>query len=150
VNKFIVVGLFAVVAFASSRAASSSENRDPAQDRQTLLALEDQWLHARDAAILDRILAFDFVHIAPGGYVLSKDEHIAWFEKHMPPVDRSVRLDRVRVRIYGDTGIVNGWVISTDPQSTKERRTAFTDVFVFRDGRWQAVNAQEDSVDSPH
>jgi hypothetical protein len=60
-----------------------------------------------------------------------------------------VRLEQVRVRIYGNTGIVNGLAINTGPEG-KESRTAFTDVFVFCDGHWQPVNAQEDPVDSPH
>lgn len=120
--------------------------RTPASDRRTLLTLEDQWLNARDAATLDSVLASDFVHIVPGGYVLNKSEHIDWFVKHIPPANRNVRLDHVEVRLYGDTGIVNGFVIAADAQGNETHRTAFTDVFVFRDGRWQAVNAQEDEV----
>ncbi len=49
----------------------------------------------------------------------------------------------MRVRIYGDVGIVNGTVVSGT------QRTAFTDVFAFRDGRWQAVNAQENAIGGP-
>jgi len=145
----LVAAVFAVLVTTSFLRAFPPANRDQTQDRQSLLDLEEQWLNARDAGTLDRILASDFVHIAPGGYVLSKDEHIAWFEKHMPPANRNVRLEQVRVRIYGDTGIVNGLAINTGPEG-KESRTAFTDVFVFCDGHWQAVNAQEDPVDSPH
>jgi len=41
-------------------------------------------------------------------------------------------------------------VVNADQQGKEEHRTAFTDVFVFRDGRWQAVNAQKNAVDSLH
>lgn len=146
----LIVSLVVLLALSPSLSASSPANRDTALDEKTLLNLEDQWLRARDAATLDRILASDFVHIAPGGYVLSKAEHIAWFVKHVPPADRKVRLDQLRVRVYGDAGIVNGFVVNADQQGKEEHRTAFTDVFVFRDGRWQAVNAQENAVDSLH
>lgn len=124
----------------------AATQRTPASDKQTLLTLEDQWLHAQNVATLDRILASDFVHIVPGGYILSKSEHIDWFAKHILPAHRNVRLDQVEVRLYGDTGIVNGFVIAADEHGKETHRTAFTDVFVFRDGRWQAVNAQEDQV----
>jgi hypothetical protein len=150
VNRMrFISSLIAVLAFFTLLSTGTAANRDRAQDKEALLSLENQWLHARDAETLDRILASDFVHIAPGGYVLSKAEHIAWFEKHTPPADRDVKLEHVTVRIYGDTGIVNGFVVNIDSHSRGESRTAFTDVFVIRDGRWQAVNAQEDLVDPP-
>jgi hypothetical protein len=47
----------------------------------------------------------------------------------------------LNVRLYGDTAIVNGSVIAADDNGELER-TMFTDVFVYRDGRWQAVNAR--------
>jgi len=48
--------------------------------------------------------------------------------------------------LYGDVGIANGSVIATDASGKELDRTMFTDVFVYRDGRWQAINAQENSV----
>ena len=49
-------------------------------------------------------------------------------------------------RIYGDVGIVNGVVVRTTSDGAAPRRTLFTDVFVYREGRWQAVNSQENEV----
>jgi hypothetical protein len=40
------------------------------------------------------------------------------------------------VRVYGEAGIVNGVVIETTDHG--ERKTLFTDVFAYRDGKWQA------------
>jgi len=151
VNRLrFIISLVAVLGFLTLLSPGTVATRDRAQDEELLLSLETQWLHARDAGTLDRILASEFVHIAPGGYVLNKAEHIAWFEKHTPPADREVKLEHVSIRVYGDTGIVNGFVVNIDSQGNGGRRTAFTDVFVFRDGRWQAVNAQEDLVDPTH
>jgi hypothetical protein len=47
----------------------------------------------------------------------------------------------MRVRVYGTVGIVNGEVVA----SAKDirRRTLFTDVFAYRNGKWQAISAQE-------
>jgi hypothetical protein len=47
------------------------------------------------------------------------------------------------VRIYGTAGIVNGVVVATDKSGGVVKKIIFTDVFAFRDGHWQAVNAQE-------
>jgi hypothetical protein len=47
----------------------------------------------------------------------------------------------LHVRIYGNVGIVNGMVVEAG--SGAPRKTLFTDVFACRDGKWQAVNAQE-------
>jgi hypothetical protein len=41
---------------------------------------------------------------------------------------------------------MNGLLIATDENGKELSRWLFTDVFVRRDGRWQAVNAQETPV----
>ena len=131
--------LFIVAAFAQTA-------RDPVKDRQALIALEEEWLHAHDATTLDRILASDFVHVINIDHFLTKQEHIEWVVKHPEPKGRHTKFDKLNVRLYGDVGIVNGSVIATDGPGKEIDRTMFTDVFVFRDGRWQAVNAQENKV----
>jgi predicted GNAT superfamily acetyltransferase len=50
--------------------------------------------------------------------------------------------------MYGDVGIVNGIVVTSDAHGKDVNRTIFTDVFVYRDGRWQAINAQENKVEA--
>jgi Domain of unknown function (DUF4440) len=120
--------------------------RKPANDRVEIINLEQDWLHAHDAASLDRILAPDFVHVIPIDHFLTKQEHIDWVVKHPEPKERHTNFDKLNVRLYGDVGIVNGSVIATDDNGKELDRTMFTDVFVFRGGRWQAVNAQENQV----
>jgi len=41
--------------------------------------------------------------------------------------------------LYDDVGIVTGIVITSDRHGKDVHRTIFTDVFVYRDGRWQAI-----------
>ena len=142
--NFIRLGLFLFFLFPVSAFAQTA--RDPGKDRQAMVELEQEWLHARDAATLDRILASDFVHVIPSDHSLTKQENIAWFVKHPQPKDRHTNFDKLNVRIYGDVGIVNGSVLATDDSGKELARTMFTDVFVFRDMRWQAVNAQENVV----
>ena len=136
-----VTALFLFLSFALAQTA-----RDPAKDREAIVALEQEWLHAHDAATLDRILASDFVHVVPVDHFLTKQEHIDWTVKHPEPNERHTKFDKLQVRLYGDVGIVNGSVIATDENGNELDRTVFTDVFVYRDGRWQAVNGQENAV----
>jgi ketosteroid isomerase-like protein len=126
----------------------AQQGRDRTNDREAVTQLENQWLHAKDAATLDRILAPDFVHVIPADRFLTKQEHISWFVKHPAPSDRHTKFDKFQVRFYGDTAIVNGSVIATDHNGKDLDRTMFTDIFVLRDGRWQAVNGQENAVGS--
>jgi hypothetical protein len=115
-------------------------------DRNDLEAIERQWLASEhDSAVLGRILADDFIHPVPAGVFLTKAQHIDWAVRHPGPKGREQRFDQLRIRTYGDVGVVTGLVISTGSEG-REARTVFTDVFVRRNGRWQAVNAQENAV----
>jgi hypothetical protein len=120
--------------------------RQPAKDRQAITDLEQKWLHSHDGSTLDRILASDFVHVIPVDHFLTKQEHIDWVVKHPEAKGRHTKFDKLNVRLYGDTAIVNGSVIAAEDNGKELDRTMFTDVFVFRDGRWQAVNAQENVI----
>ena len=116
----------------------------PGTDQQRALeALEQRWLGVEDdPSALESILADDFIHVLPMGFV-TKREQIDYMRAHPAPKDATTRrFDDLRVRVYGIAGVVTGIVVATAPDG-KTERTAFTDVFAFRDGRWQAVNAQE-------
>ena len=56
------------------------------------------------------------------------------------------RFDKLEVRVYGATAITTGIVEASDSPEAKLRKTIFTGVFVYRDNRWQAVNAQENEI----
>jgi hypothetical protein len=152
-RRSLAPSLFALLAavattFLASRALAQSTRapRTIEQDRQTLIALEHDWLaHLRDSATLERILAPDFVHAVEPGEFRTKEQHIAWGVKHPLSPNHTARFERLEVRLYGDVGIASGIVASSDG-SEHVARSLFTDVFAFRDGRWQAVHAQENSL----
>jgi hypothetical protein len=136
------LGLLLACTISSRTLLAQATPHGPERDRQTLETLEHEWLETHDSTTLDRILAPDFVHPVSGGLVLTKAQHIAWAVTHVPPPGITRRFEQMRVRLYGDVGIVNGIVVATQG-GHETARTLFTDVFVYRDGRWQAVNAQE-------
>jgi uncharacterized protein DUF4440 len=124
-------------------AQSTSSQRTTEHDRQALIAVEHDWLaHLRDSATLERILAPDFVHAVEPGQFLTKEQHISWNAQHPLSPDHEAHFEKLQVRLYGDVGIASGIVSSSDGED-HVARSLFTDVFAFRNGRWQAVHAQE-------
>jgi len=120
--------------------------RDPAADRQAVIAIENDWIaHEHDRAALERILAPDFQHPVFTGDVLTKEQHIAWTTTHVPPPSFQSRFERLDVRVFGDIAIATGIAAATN-DGRDAGRTLFTDIFRFKDGRWQAIEAQETPV----
>ncbi len=126
----------------AAQAQAAPEPTDAAI-RNAIVRLEHEWLDVRDTGTLSRILADDFVHVLPADFV-SKADEIGFRRKHgWNRPDEKTEFENLRVRVYGQIAIANGVVKATNNKTGIVRRTRFTDVFVFRDGRWQAVNAQE-------
>jgi hypothetical protein len=124
----------------------STPQRSADGDRQTLIELEREWLMANDASTLNRILASDFVHPVFTGDFLTKTEHIDWVTRHPRPANIKPRFERLDVRLYGDMAIANGIVVTSDESGKEIGRNVFTDVFAYRNGRWEAINGQETDV----
>lgn len=110
--------------------------------KQQLLDLENHWLQEEhNPQALESILAPDFLHVLSAG-IITKEEHIDYWRRHPPQKPEPKKhFEDMHVRVYGSVGIVNGAVVAEDGQGV--RRTLFTDVFAYRDGKWQAVSAQE-------
>ena len=111
------------------------------KSKQELLDLENHWLQVEDdPAALESILAPDFLHVVPAG-IITKDEQLSFMRRHPRREQGSKHFENLHVRVYGNVGIVNGEVVAAGKQGAQ--KTLFTDVFAYRDGKWQAVNAQE-------
>ena len=109
---------------------------------QSLKKLEHEWVDATvkmDTATLDRILADDWVAQGPMGPA-SKAEVLADIKPGNEKLE-SINLGDMKVRVFGDTAVVLG---SDDEKSSyKGKDTSghylWMDVFVKRNGHWQAV-----------
>jgi hypothetical protein len=142
VSAFLSIGPF------HTGGVSTSLQRNAAQDKQALIELENTWLKSEhDAAVLERILAPDFVHPVTTGDFLTKAQHIFYASRRVPPANLKQHFEQMNVRLYGDVGVVNGIVVTSDQNGKPLDRSIFTDVFAYRDGRWQAINAQENKVE---
>jgi hypothetical protein len=139
--------LFLVSLLSSTIATAQAKHRSLEKDHLSLIALENEWLaNEHNAASLQKIIAYDFVHPVVTGDLLTRSQHIRYSTEYRPPSGQKNHFDNLNVRIYGNTGIVNGIVVTTDSAGSTVNRTIFTDVFVYRGRRWQAVNAQENTI----
>lgn len=111
---------------------------------QVLRDVENAWVKAlaqHDTAALEKILAPEFRHTTYTGAVLGRAQSLA-AAKDSRSNGVENRLEDVQVRVFENRfGIVSGVNAASSPAGSA--RLHFTDVFVFRDGRWQAVSAQE-------
>ena len=115
------------------------------EDPETALPrLEAAWMAAwvaNDRATCASILADDFLLTSARGVLMSKEEWLAsldWI------VAQRFEWEEVRVRPFGDVAVVHS---RTNQQATVRDqdwsgRFLMTDVWVWRDGRWQVVARQ--------
>ena len=118
-------------------------------DAQQLLTLEQRWLAAamqRDATTLQAILTDDFVDVTYQGGLRDKADHL---QSSLAPSKPKQTLGELKVRIYGDTGVVTGLNTIVADDGSFTARVRFTDVFVKQQGVWRAVSAQETLEKNP-
>ena len=115
-------------------------------DEQQVRQLEHEWIDAfrrGDTETLDRILADDFIFTDPEGKLLTKAEWMADMTSGELTFE-SIYIDALQVRMYGDAAVANGRV--TVKAQSKEGgfngQYCYTDKYVKRGGRWQAVAEQ--------
>jgi ketosteroid isomerase-like protein len=127
----------------------------PASERTAaaLMRVEQEWLTAlkqRDVGTLGHILGQEFIDSDFQGDPVTRAQYLAFFAKAPPRPAPLLHQDfadtEVRFVAGGEVAIVTGVVVSQPPSGTgakAQTHSRFTDVFVWRDGRWQAVTAQE-------
>lgn len=120
-------------------------NSNAEQEVRRLMREWDEAYMRRDTSALDRILADDFSFTDAAGKVSNKMQYImAIIKSPDMMLIKPFNSDDVNVRVYGDTAVVTG----RSPLKGRPRgRTLsdlyrFTDVWVNRQGRWQAVASQ--------
>jgi ketosteroid isomerase-like protein len=120
---------------------------------QILIRMEQDWSQAdiqRDATALNQILAEDWIGIDFEGTILNKAQALQGIGSGSGSLQSTVLRD-MKVRVYGNTAVVTG----TDTEkgeyhgTDSSGRYCWTDVFVRRNGRWQAVSSQSTKLTVP-
>lgn len=122
-----------------------ADSGHPLSDATLLTYLEKDWTDAmmrKDTAWLERNLASDFSSVHPvTGALQTKAQDIA---EITAMTFNSMEMSDLTTRVEGDTAVVTG--VGTARGVDKDGKpfagkVRFTDVFVKRDGRWQALSA---------
>ena len=139
-----VIALFIFALLATWAATQNQETASTAAATQ-VQNVERQWLDAyeqRDTAAMQRIVADDFLITFPDGSTQTKADLVA-FTRQSPRPGHSAkfRTEGVRARVFGDTVVLTGRVISEYGRDgkTSTEEMLYTDTYVRLNGRWQVV-----------
>jgi ketosteroid isomerase-like protein len=116
----------------------------PQDDQAALLTLQQvlakAWMSG-DRATIERIIAEDWRSTGPDGRMADRASVLAEvFDKGIHKI-RKLDIDDVSARVFGDAAVVTGRTQASGEfdGSSYDVVIRFTDTFVRRDGRWQAV-----------
>lgn len=130
-----------------------TDARQPSRAVEAILRLEREimdHIREKDTRALERLLTADFVYRTPGAEVSRAD-----FLKGVASVPgriTSVGGEGLRVSFYGETAVLTGVQrarVRADDGTEQEGLTAFTDVFVRRNGRWRLALAYGVELPAP-
>jgi ketosteroid isomerase-like protein len=113
-------------------------------------ALEMQWRQAQlsnDVAVMDRLLADDYIGISATGTIETKPEALALRRAgtlHITALD----LNDLKVRIYGDTAVVTSRadLEGTNGASDISGKYRYTRVYNRRYGQWKIVSFEASRI----
>ena len=149
-SRTAVAALASLAVLAAVPRASLAADPKRTADEKALVQLETEWsaaILAADLATLERILADDFVQVGAFGS-FDKKQAIADLRSGKYKVTSMSPPRDMKVRFFGDVAVVTG---AGEEKSTFQGKDTsgtwvWTDVWVKRKGRWQAVASQATPV----
>jgi ketosteroid isomerase-like protein len=120
--------------------------RAQAKNGDALIHAEQTWarsLEHQDAPTLGCILADEFEDAGPDGKLTDRVITLAKAAEH-----RAVHheLSDLHAHVQGDFGYIRGLAAAIDAQGKVVAKVRFTDVYEYRDGRWQCVAGHESMI----
>ena len=123
-----------------------------ARDEADVLQLETEWVKAlqtRDTAVMERLLAPEYVGVDPAGVTMSKAQEIAMFQRGEFKID-SITTGAQKIKVYIGgvvvTGTSNVKGKFKDQDISGEYR--FVDIFERKPSGWQVVYTQLTRVET--
>jgi hypothetical protein len=148
--------VFAAASFAAGQTTSKKELSKEERAREELMQLERDIGKAnvnRDYAFFERVEADEFIFTDSGGGITTKQEDLAGVKAPANPDSKllSYDVDEMKVMLYDKMAVVTGRStlkgINKGQEWTSQSR--FTDVFVWRDNRWQLVAGHSSRIRPP-
>src|SRR5262249_55235142 len=148
----LALGLGPALVAQNANQSGPTTQRNP---EQALRALSDQWAKVpitRDASVLRRIWAPDFVYVESSGRLFTKEEGIADVAK-ITDKTTSAEISNLKVRFYGGGNVAV--VVGDDRERGVEksgkpfdRKSRFTNVWIQQNGAWQGVSGHSSDLPS--
>jgi len=142
--------LCCVVALACAVPASAAQRGSVQSDQDVLIALERGWndaFYKRDVKFIENLLADEFIATYDDGTRGDKQKELALAAGFNQQIESAVQDDFI-VKIYRDTAVV--WftlnIVGVKQGERSPLTLRYTDVWVFRDGRWQCISTQSTRV----
>jgi len=120
------------------------------KDQATLVQVEQVWLQAaeqHDVAALGCILADEFEEADFAGSLIDRSAMLA---SAAHPSTAHSELSDLHAHVYGDFAYVRGLGVTRRDDGKPSVKNRFTDIFVYRDGRWQCVAGHESHFPEEH
>lgn len=117
--------------------------RNQPRTEAALIALEHTWADAlsrKDADTVACLVAGEFEDADVDGSLHTRSQMLGHIPQRKPWTNH---LTEVHAHVYGDFGFVRGLNEVIDPSGKVLARVRFTDIFAYRDGRWQALAGHE-------
>jgi hypothetical protein len=113
------------------------------KDGDALVQIEQAWarsLERSDAAALDCILAAEFEDAGPDGKLTDRAATLTKAAEH-----RAIHheLSKMQAHVQNDFGYIRGLATAMNAEGKVLAVVRFTDVYVYREGRWQCVAGHE-------
>jgi ketosteroid isomerase-like protein len=116
------------------------------EDEQTLIKIQREWAEARvkgDSSYARRVEANDCTIVWPDGSIVNKQQDLQTMTGDI--VFTEFKIDDLRVRLYGATGIVVGQGTIRAQKGKQDLlggKFVWTDTFVKQSGEWKVVGSQ--------
>jgi len=132
----------------SNRSASGTDE----QQLEQLLRQWDEAYARRDPEAIAPLLAPDFVFTSSNGQLITRPMYLSASLKSPDiAVETPINSEDVKIHIYGEVAVVTSMAAQRGQRFDRDPKVRFryTDVWVKRNGRWQAVTSQSTRV-MPH
>jgi ketosteroid isomerase-like protein len=141
-KRILAVAVLAVVSSLGLGQVTNKQAKTTDSPERTVMLLESDWYEAtikKDTATIDKILADDWV-VQTASSASTKAEAMDDLKSGNFKMESGTLLD-LKARVFGDVVVVIGSDESKRSYNGKDTSgpSIWTDIFVKRQGRWQAV-----------
>jgi ketosteroid isomerase-like protein len=150
----MIIGVLVAMAVATVAAQGTGQPRSAPRDVKDLTELQQTLARAwvgGDRPTIERIIAPDWMSTGPDGRTMARADVLAEVFENRRHKILSVEIGDVDVRVFGDAAVVTGRThgVGEVQGSRYDVFIRFTDTFVRRDGRWQAVASHASLLAEP-